>query len=140
MQSVDEYNTMEVDKEKFKMGISYMKAFHLSDSQVKRLFEHFMNKDTKKLNYMAFAKAIAGPPNQNRLNKARDVLTNLAALQKKTVTKLLGKNDMVSGEAAGAKMAPIYNLPSLGATLDMNNFYYKFNIKRKATKSKEEFI
>ena len=84
-----------------------MKAWHLSDSQIKRLFEHFMIKESKMLNYISFAKAIAGPPNLNRLKQARDVLSSLASKQSKTVTKILG-NKQMTGDDSGVKMAPIF--------------------------------
>lgn len=68
------------------MALGYFKCFHLSDTQLKKLFEHFMNKDTKMINYMNFTKAIAGPPNKNRVKIARDVLSNLASKSSKAMS------------------------------------------------------
>ena len=69
------------------MALGYFKCFHLSDTQLKKLYEHFMNKDTKMINYMHFTMAIAGPPNKDRVKKARDVLSSLSAKSTKAMAE-----------------------------------------------------
>jgi hypothetical protein len=36
-----------VNKEQFLVALGYFKAFHLSDTQLKKIFEHFMEAKTK---------------------------------------------------------------------------------------------
>lgn len=78
-QSTDEGNSRLVDYEQFKVSIGYFKAFHLSDSQVKKLFNHYSESKGKKVNYMKLAKAIAGQPKKNRVSQAKEMLSNLAS-------------------------------------------------------------
>ena len=66
-QSTDVYDTKLIGKEEFKDAICYFKSFHLSDIQINKLFNHYMQKDKNALPYMNFVKAIAGPPNTKRV-------------------------------------------------------------------------
>lgn len=65
--------------------MGYFKYFYLSDTQIKKLYEHFMNKDNKMINYINFTKAIAGPPNKNRVSLAKDILSDLSSKQAKVL-------------------------------------------------------
>ena len=53
-QSVDEFYTKDIDRAQFETALGYFKCFRLSDSQLKKLFDHFA-KGLKTLNYMHFA-------------------------------------------------------------------------------------
>merc|ERR1712032_1538187 len=52
-QSVDEFFSKDIDFENFKIALGYFKCFHLSDTQLKKLFEHFA-KNSKTINYVQF--------------------------------------------------------------------------------------
>ena len=77
-QSCDEFNTKEITKEQFLTALGYFKCFHLSDTQIKKLYEHFMIKSSKKINYISFTKAVAGPLNKSRVDHAKDILSDLS--------------------------------------------------------------
>ena len=38
------------------------------------------------------------------------------------------------------KSAPVFDMPNLGSTINMNNYHYKFIAKRSQIKDKDEFI
>lgn len=38
------------------------------------------------------------------------------------------------------KSAPVFDLPNLGSSLDMNNYMYKFHVKKSKIRNKDEFI
>lgn len=137
-QSTDEGNSRLVDYEQFKVSIGYFKAFHLSDSQVKKLFNHYSESKGKKVNYMKLAKAIAGQPKKNRVSQAKELLSNLASKQKSYLSQK--KKQKKANQDPSLKSAPIYDQPKLGTSLDMKNFIYKFVAKRLAIKNKDEFI
>jgi nicotinic acid phosphoribosyltransferase len=72
-QSVDEFYSKDIDYAAFETALGYFRNFHLSDTQLKKLFAH-QAKNTKMINYMNFAKDIAGPPNDKRIKAAKDIL------------------------------------------------------------------
>lgn len=41
---------------------------------------------------------------------------------------------------SGTKMAPVFDLPNLGSSLDLNNYMYKFQSKRSVLTDKDDFI
>lgn len=137
-QSTDEFNSQMIDYEKFIMALGYFKQFHLSDTQIKKLYNHHMQKDNKQLNYMNFAKAIAGPPNKNKMKLAKEILSNLSTKQSKVLVQK--QKQRKANDDPSLKSAPIFNLPNLGSSLDMKNYLYKFLSRRLLIKNKDEFI
>ena len=100
--------------------------FHLSNHQVNKLFDEFALKESKLLNYNSFLKKISGEGNEDRINAAREIMSNLSTQQAEILED--EKRRKAEGEF-GMKNRPIYggSIPKkMGQTIDMKNYETKF--------------
>lgn len=72
-----------VTYDQFLISVNYFKAFHLSDTQLKRIFNHYADPKLKTLDYMKLTQEVAGPPNKNKHKLAKEILSNLATKSSK---------------------------------------------------------